>query len=278
MADKAEAGLQQRWAYGAAIETLGGTVERVTISHEGQTMAIAQVLTRRFAALVTRGPIWTCDASPEVRADARRMLRAALRSKGARILAITTLDGADTGWGVRLMTPATLACLRIDPPDRLSLHGKWRNRLKAAECAGLHIARLPNRFDQVRWLVEADRKQQKARGYRALPESFNAAWLHLNGKKVLTLAADLGQHPVAAMMFLLHGTTATYHIGWSNDEGRATHAHNLLLWQAASMLAAQGVRLLDLGTLDTENAPGLARFKLGTGARPQRLGPTWLSL
>jgi hypothetical protein len=43
-------------------------------------------------------------------------------------------------------------------------------------------------------------------------------------------------------------------------------------------LWAEGVRWLDLGSVDTEKAPGLARFKLGTGAELKRLGATMLVL
>jgi hypothetical protein len=35
---------------------------------------------------------------------------------------------------------------------------------------------------------------------------------------------------------------------------------------------------LDLGTVDTENAPGLARFKIGSGAQIRSLGGTWLRI
>ena len=49
-------------------------------------------------------------------------------------------------------------------------------------------------------------------------------------------------------------------------------------WQAAQALRAEGVRWLDLGSVDNEAAPGLARFKLGTGARLCRLGATCLVL
>ena len=52
-------------------------------------------------------------------------------------------------------------------------------------------------------------------------------------------------------------------------------AHNLLMWRAALWLARQGHRRLDLGPIDTANAPGLARFKLGIGAHARRLGGTW---
>ena len=80
------------------------------------------------------------------------------------------------------------------------------------------------------------------------------------------------------MLFLKHGTGATYHVGWTSDAGRKASAHNLILATAATRLAETGVTRLDLGTIDTENAPGLARFKLGSGAKPARTGGTWLGL
>ena len=51
-----------------------------------------------------------------------------------------------------------------------------------------------------------------------------------------------------------------------------------LLLRAAEALWAEGVRWLDLGSLDSERAPGLARFKLGTGAELRPLGATCLVL
>ena len=53
---------------------------------------------------------------------------------------------------------------------------------------------------------------------------------------------------------------------------------SVLLMEAARRLAATGVTELDLGTIDTDASPGLARFKLGSGATVQRLGGTWLRL
>ena len=44
--------------------------------------------------------------------------------------------------------------------------------------------------------------------------------------------------------------------------------------QAALALRDDGVRWLDLGTVDTDVAPGLAHFKLGTGAELRQLGAT----
>lgn len=127
------------------------------------------------------------------------------------------------------------------------------------------------------WLLQAEEAQARARRYRRLPASFTAAWVAANGDDSARLfVARLHGGIVAAMLFLLHGRAASYHIGWSGPEGRAGHAHNLLLWQASDWLAARGYACVDLGTLDTETTPGLARFKLGSGAQQVKLGATWL--
>jgi lipid II:glycine glycyltransferase (peptidoglycan interpeptide bridge formation enzyme) len=87
-----------------------------------------------------------------------------------------------------------------------------------------------------------------------------------------------GLERIASMLFLVHGRVATYQIGWSGEEGRRLSAHQLCLWEAMRALREAGVRRLDLGTVDTDAAPGLARFKIGAGARVRALGPTCLVL
>ena len=82
----------------------------------------------------------------------------------------------------------------------------------------------------------------------------------------------------AAMAFVRHGSTATYQLGWSSDAARKAGAHAVMLLTAAEALQADGVSWLDLGSVDTERAPGLARFKLGTGASLRQLGATVLVL
>jgi lipid II:glycine glycyltransferase (peptidoglycan interpeptide bridge formation enzyme) len=79
------------------------------------------------------------------------------------------------------------------------------------------------------------------------------------------------------MMFLIHGQAATYQVGWSNDQGRDLNAHNLLLWQAMTELSARGVRVLDLGGVNTGRSAGLARFKIGTGGQVHQLAGTFLA-
>jgi hypothetical protein len=51
---------------------------------------------------------------------------------------------------------------------------------------------------------------------------------------------------------------------------------NLALWQAICHAAEAGHGVLDLGPVNSDDAPGLAHFKLGTGAYIHRLSGTWL--
>ncbi|MFP5481461.1 MAG: GNAT family N-acetyltransferase, partial [Alphaproteobacteria bacterium] len=82
----------------------------------------------------------------------------------------------------------------------------------------------------------------------------------------------------AAMAFVVHGGSASYHLGWASMAAKAAGVHGVMLARAAEALRAEGVAWLDLGSVDTEAAPGLARFKLGTGAELRRLGATCLVL
>lgn len=279
LADTALAPIQQRWTYGEAARALGGNVARLLVRENGVPVAMAQFLWRRFVlgvALATRGPVWLDGPDPGTRVRVLAAIRRATR--GLVLLSPATEDGAlRVGGYIRVMSPATVALLALGGTPRKAVAAKWRNRLVAAEGAGLHVRCLTGASAAPDWLFAAVLAQQRARGYRALPPGFAAAWRAADAGSVTTLAAYAGgDAPVAAMMFLRHGRTATYHIGWSGPVGRALSAHNLLLWQAIERFAAADVERLDLGTLDTEAAPGLARFKLGTGARAERLGGTWI--
>ena len=272
-ANACDAGLQQRWTYGEVVQSLGGQVERFVVGPEASPCLLAQVIVRDFGVtvgLISRGPL-VLQPSNEAMTD----LRQALRRAGVRVL-ICTPPASCAIAGVKLVTPATQARLSLADGLEERMHQKWRNRLRVAQKAGAvrTIGAHPSKYE---WLLSENRRAQKARGVRDLPASFTRAWGSVAPDQVMTLSTGSKRAPEAGMMFLTHGTTATYHIGWSNDAGRKANAHNLLLWSAAERLAAEGVGSIDLGRLDTVNAPGLARFKLGAGAQPERLGNTWIS-
>jgi len=173
----------------------------------------------------------------------------------------------------QIMTPATVAEIDIMRP--FHPHQKWRNALRKAEKSPLKTTQ--RTFDTLSdgWLLKADLAQQRAKKFRAMPHAIAQFW---PAQDTLLSIAFLKKTPVAAMLFLFHGGAATYQIGWTTDDGRRHAAHNLLLSQAVKKLSEREIKRLDLGAVDTVNAPDLARFKIGTGAIIRPLGGTWAAL
>lgn len=279
--------MQQAWAYGAACAVLGSRVLRLEVRDGGRVIALAQAVHRRLlgclhAVVCTRGPVWIEETSEALRADALNALRRSLPFPTLRGLFITP-DCSEAAPLLRragmsrVMTPYATAVIDLSRSDealRTAMHQKWRNRLVVAERAGLRIGRADRRPDLYAWLLEEEVRQQRARRYAALPPSLVPAWQQ-SGGALRVLTAERGGETLAAMLFLLHGSRATYHLGWSSDEGKRLSAHNLILWRALGKLRSAGVRQLDLGGLNTHDIPGIARFKLGTGAAPRILSGTW---
>ncbi|MEM7471035.1 MAG: GNAT family N-acetyltransferase [Pseudomonadota bacterium] len=154
----------------------------------------------------------------------------------------------------------------------------WRHALNRAEDASLKISVTTMPSTSNHWLLEAEQAQARARGYTALPLWITRAWATLHPKDAVLIEARRKGELAGGMVFLRHGKVATYHISHATALGKETDAHRAMLWRAATHFKMRGVSRIDLGTLDQEAAPGLASFKLGTGAQARKLGGTWLSL
>lgn len=280
--------MQQHPAYGRTCRHLGLETRNLTLEGANEVLATAQVLLRQWPllgtfALLSRGPVWSPTLGHGARAAALIALKGHLSQQYAGlIMTADPWDGTDPlarSGLLKLMTPFHIACLdlTLDSNQRRARQaGKWRNRLRHGEESGLMVASspLPPRPDH--WLLKAEDAQSRAKGYRRLPTNFAATWAQVNRNGTQLFTATRNGKRVAAMMFLLHGSRASYHIGWAGPEGRQCSAHNLVLWHASNWLAERGFGSIDLGTLDTETSPGLARFKLGAGATPVAIGSTWL--
>lgn len=276
--------MQQSRRYAATLAAMGRQVAWADIRRDdGAPMAHALAILRPLGpaatlGLVGRGPIWHGAVPMAERARALRALRRSMPGQGVRLLLVTPerrLRGV-----MPLMTAPTLAQIPLGAPEdmRARMHGKWRNRLRRAEEARLRldVSRDP---DVLVALLERERAQQEAKRYRALPPSFIANWVRADPAAFAIYRAKLGREDcVAEMLFLDHAPGVTYQIGWTSGAGRTLSAHHLLLWTAMRDYAALGRQSIDLGGLDTVNAPGLARFKLGSGARAVRLGDSGLVL
>ncbi|SOC20428.1 acetyltransferase (GNAT) family protein [Rhodobacter sp. JA431] len=268
------AALQNRFGYGEIAAGGGRGLRRYEIMLGAQRIGLAQLVGRAGLWLAARGPVLAPDLAPDLQRAALRRLARAVPG-----VFIATPEVPVSGFGlVPLITSRHQAHWDLDPAQaelRAGMQGKWRNRLVAAEKAKLRLCE----ETETDWLIKAEARQRDDRGYRALPPGFVAAWGMAVPDGVLTLSVrDAQGQRLAGVMALVSGALASYHLGWSGAEGRALGAHNLLLWHLALRLKARGVRLLDLGDVNSEAGAGLMHFKMGTGAKLHRLGATCLVL
>lgn len=274
--------LQQDWAYGTSLKTLGVECHRAEVILNGETVALAQFICRRYGflvgiALCTRGPLWLKPVRAEDQVRIYRELKRSLPMRRPRFVLFSpnTTDPHDACLRklTRVMTGYSTVLIDLtQTPDQLraALEGRWRNRLVAAERAGLEIVETGAHPAQYSWLLEEERTQRKSKNFYGLPLEFVERYITARAqstKTTLILHAELNKERVAAMLFLIHGSAATYHVGWSNAAGRDTNAHNLLLWRALAQLRERGVHTLDLGGINTRQLAGISRFKIGAGGR-----------
>lgn len=283
---------QQDWAYGAALKAMSPGVDllrAVVRRADGGVVALAQVTARSFAivgrfALCTHGPVWGDGVTKEERVEAFRLMKMSLPQRWPRLLVFTP-DEAEAPRGLRrVMTGDATVLVDLTQDEaalKSAMESSWRNKLNKAERSELQVQKAGLKPAQYRWLLDAEAKQRQKRGYRAMPLDMTEQWQDAkaegaNGDKGAGIAvyrADIKRDAAAGMLFLIHGARATYHVGWTSEEGRANAAHNLILWTAMKELRARGVKVLDLGGVNTQSGAGIARFKLETGGRVlQRAG------
>lgn len=282
--------LQQDWAYGASFQAMGLVCHRAQIIKQGKTVALAQFICRRYVgmlgiALCTRGPVWlTALSAQEQQEIYRELKRSCPLSKprwlifspahtDAQDLSLATLTRVMTGYSTVLID-----LKQTSQQLRAACEGRWRNRLVAAERANIVIVRGAQTESEIQWLCEVEHSQRLEKKFHGLPPHFIQHYHAARADPTTTLLllyaeSDQPTPPqqknnrIAAMLFLLHGSAATYHVGWTNAEGRAKHAHNLLMWRAYEELRTLGIQTLDLGGINTRSLAGISRFKIGTGGK-----------
>jgi hypothetical protein len=288
--------LQQHWAYGKALEHFGSKSLKITFfDANNKKIAMALAAQRRFMGIlrlttVFRGPMWLTNVSEEEKALALRELKRHFPKFKWNFLALLPEIHDDkqsifplkkAGYR-KVMTGFSTAWLDLRPDIetvRKSLKGKWRNQLKKAEGESIEIAIGGRKPHQYSWLLEREADQRGNRRYQATPLGLVPEYVNSGNNPsdmVLSVIASKGKSKIAGALFLIHGNSATYHIGWAGEDARSLNAQNLVLWQGMMALKGKGVRFLDLGGLNTADLAGIARFKLGTGAEPIMLAGAYL--
>jgi hypothetical protein len=274
--------LQQHPLYARALGLMGCLTETVELRVDDLRLGQVQVVWRDLGplglqGLIPRGPVFDTGSLIQ-QAGALR----ALTGQGLRMIEAEAPTPALALAGyVQVMTPAHMAelSLRGDKAERRArAHPKWRASLARAEAAGLALRTQPFRGQPGHWLIDREAASRKAKGYRGLPAVLPLALGQADPNALRVFWAEQDGEPVAGMLFARHGVVATYLTGWTGAAGREACAHHLLLMTAGDWLAARGHVRLDLGQVDTHAAPGLARFKIGSGAAVRSLGGSWLRL
>ena len=283
--------LPQDWAYGSTMLTMGSRVMRACILADGQPVGLAQFIVRPLTPLATvalcsRGPLWLQTLSTREKALAYRLLRQTWPAKGLRFMVVTPDEPIQPSLGLpgyrRVMSGYSTVTLDIAQPLetlRAGLDRRWRHRLVGAEKSPLQVQRMGTNPGQYRWLLDMEMQQRQERHLDGMPPLWFERYAESRkqpARCLLSLRADMGRDRLAGMMFLIHGEAATYQVGWTSDTGREWHAHNLMLWRAIEALREKGVRVLDLGGVNTQRSAGIARFKMATGGQVRRLAGTYL--
>lgn len=155
---------------------------------------------------------------------------------------------------------------------RAGLKQKWRNTLNKSERQGLEIE-IDETGQRLGWLVARYNADKTARDFPGPKPTFLLTLGRCFGvdRNLLILSAAIDGAVVAAVLVLLHGTSATYQTGWSDATGRKLGAPTLLLWRAVEDLKARGYRDFDLGGVNDRDAAGVKAFKAGLGGEEVRL-------
>lgn len=146
-----------------------------------------------------------------------------------------------------------------------------RRAVRKAEKSGLAVEFSQN-LEDIRAFFLLLRKTRKRHGVPPQPfRFFQEIHRHiLSRNQGWVVLARAGGTPVAGAVFLRFGKTITYKYGASDAAFQHLRANNLVLWRAISRFALEGFEALDLGRTSCGNE-GLRRYKLGWGAREQRL-------
>jgi hypothetical protein len=276
--------LTQSWEYGEAKARADHLrVGRFLIQCEGRPAALLQVLHRSLPVLggvarINRGPVWLAE-SDAAAAGARdgRILQAirrlALRRRWRYMRLAPNLPAGDLtdgllgelGFRKREGAPYGSALVRIDRgPDliRTGFHHEWERNLKKALSLGLEIAE-PAIREGLAELEEEYQRLKEEKNFDGIPKALLDEMVAQHGPRweAREFFACKDGRRVGGSLWIGHGDTFTYLVGWSSDEGRKLLSSYVLFWHAMMYYRNLGYRYFDVGGLDAATPKGVAQFK-----------------
>jgi hypothetical protein len=183
--------LQQCWAYGEAMKSLGVHVHRAMLLGDNGSIGIAQLCARRWLGYVylascSRGPVWSDAADGALRQALFRHIKKTLPAWPLRAVVFSPDSSADEErapeWAgmSRVMTGYSTATIDLRQDLRRlreRMASKWRNRLNKAEAdTSLHVF-VQASMKQCERLLANEEAQREQRGFHGLPVGLVRAYI-----------------------------------------------------------------------------------------------------
>jgi len=290
--------IEQSPAYAAAESICTGLkLQRLIVYRNKKPIAFCHATTQPVALglfkliKITRGPVFMERpfALPDTKHACFDLLRGAFsRWRGKFVVLTPDLKNTPGNREILSVTQfhhltAGFSSLKLDLAQstsdlRKNLRSNWRNQLKKTEKSDLKIEEGLSHKD---WLLTHYGQHLDSRQFFGETPEFVETVLEMAGDNALLLTALEANTPVAAVLCLTHGTSATYFISYTCEDGKAHNAHNLLLWEALKRLKKRGITSFDLGGINLPNkagtfSTGLDNFKRGLGGEEYQLTGTFV--
>lgn len=274
----------QSWGYGQAKTDAGRwQVQRGVIYKNDKPIALLQGLVKSFFGWkiirINRGPLWILMPSETEMFAVWQLIKKqwSLFKRCLLIISPELYKGTvEKSWlakfNFRSLPLAKWRSMWINlqhPSEKLSQlllnsKGRWRKKIKLAEQAGLQY-QLSSTKEDFQWLMKQYEEYQNDKNFKGpAVELLNSWYSHsYRPEDCLVFRATHENETIAALLIAIHGTTATYLVGWNSEAGRQHYAHHFLFWNAFLILQQRNCRWFDMGGIDDKNTPGVAQFKQG---------------
>lgn len=284
--------ISQSWSYGEAQKKrLNLKVKRYLISIDNLPKAIVQVLSKKFIFCsvnrINRGPLLLNGYNNlEQMSIILKLFDKFNELKSLNFLSFSPeiefnednilLNNKNDSFYFNYPTWKSSTINLLDTEDNLrsKLDSKWRNMLNTSQKEGILIKE-ENSLLQLNKIIDLNIDDQKKKNFKGI----NSELLknYLLSSNFIILSAYYNNEHISSICISLHGTTATYLIGWSNELGRKKKTMNLLLWNSIIYLKKNGYKIYDLGGVDKSVSYGIFKFKNDMGGKNYQLAGNYNS-
>ena len=255
---------------------------RAVIESDGEAVGMAQILDGTLAGgffhsiTLDAGPVWLPGRGDDADCAAFfKILGAQYPARATRHRRVIPAGGdhvALSAAGFRHSAGSVNQSIWMDLSRnedelRTALRKTWRHDLQNANKT------LRVEWDDtgrtLPWILRNESIARQDRRYRGPSSALVMALARrlLPERGILAGRALLAGRPVAGIIIAIHPPAATWLVGWAGADGRAHHAHNLLLWEGLCVLKQRGIGYFDLGGVNDETARNVKRFKEGLGGQ-----------